>query len=143
MIDVASCALVACDSPLASRASIAFHELVDIPFLFPDRTFQPALYDQLFSIFEGRAFKPRVDQTYDGLKTIWTMVAEGRGWALGFRSQCESPPPGTKSVPVDGFSLPWGIDVLSRVDESRTLTLLMIDMLHDIARHYQDPALVS
>jgi LysR family transcriptional regulator, benzoate and cis,cis-muconate-responsive activator of ben and cat genes len=141
--DMASCALVACDSPLASRTSLAFRDLVDIPFLFPDRSFQPALYDQLFSVFEGRAFKPRVDQSYEGLKTIWAMVAEGRGWALGFHSQCENPPPGTKSVPVDGFSLPWGIDVLSRIDESRSLTLLIIELLHDIARTYQEPTIVS
>jgi len=94
-------------------------------------------------VFEGRAFKPRVDQSYEGLKTIWAMVAEGRGWALGFNSQCENPPPGTKSVPVDNLSLPWGIDVLSRIDESRSLTLLIIEMLHDIARSYQEPAIVS
>ena len=141
--DIASCALVASDSPFAARTSLTFRDLTDVPFLFPDRTFQPPFYDQLFSVFEGRAFKPRIDQTYDGLKTIWAMVAENRGWALGFESQCENPPPGTKSVPVEGLSLPWGVDVLSRVDESRTLTLLIIDMLHDIARSHEESALVG
>jgi hypothetical protein len=45
-------------------------------------------------------------------------------------------------VPIDGFTLPWGIDVLARADESRTIILLVIDMLHEIA-HAQEKQSVS
>jgi DNA-binding transcriptional LysR family regulator len=132
--DTVNCVLVAEGSELAHRESIDFHELTEKPFLFPERSFQPLLYDQLFAIFEGHSFAPRIGQTYDGLKTAWTMVAEDRGWCVGFQSQCADPPPGTVAVPVNGFVMPWGLDVLSREDESRTSILLVLDMLLDIAQ---------
>jgi DNA-binding transcriptional LysR family regulator len=135
--DQLTCALVATESPLATRKSVALWELADIPFIFPARSFQPGLYDEVFSAFDGGSFKPRVDASYEGLKTIWAMVAEGRGWGVGFQSQCSHPPPGTVAVPIDGFSLPWGVDVLARADESRTIILLVIDMLHEIAFEHE------
>jgi DNA-binding transcriptional LysR family regulator len=131
--DVVNCVLVAEGSDLAKRDAIDFHELTEIPFLFPERTFQPMLYDQVFAVFEGHSFAPQIGPTYDGLKTAWTMVAEGRGWAIGFKSQCADPPSGTVAVPVNGFDMPWGLDVLSREDESRTSILLVLDMLLDLA----------
>jgi DNA-binding transcriptional LysR family regulator len=141
--DVVSCALVAVDSPLANQSSLSFGDLADIPFLFPNRAFQPAMYDQLFAIFDGRSFRPRIEQSYQGLKTIWTMVAEGRGWGIGFQSQCSDPPTGTIAVPIIGFAMPWGLDVLYRDDESRTLILLVIDILHDIARAHEQQSAVA
>ena len=132
--DAINCVLVPANSELAQRSSIEFSELADIPFLFPERSFQPPLYDQVFAVFESHAFTPRTGQTYDGLKTAWTMVAENRGWCLGFESQCSDPPPGTVAVHVDGFTMPWGLDVLSREDESRTSILLVLDILFDIAQ---------
>ena len=141
--DVVNCALVRAGSELAQRSSIDFRDLADTPFAFPDRAFQPLLYDQLFSVFESHAFVPRIEQTYEGLKTAWTMVAEGRGWAIGFQSQCADPPAGTVSVPVNGFAMPWGLDVLSREDESRTPILLVLDMLFDIARSAEERRTVA
>jgi DNA-binding transcriptional LysR family regulator len=90
--DAMNCALVAAGSPLASRRSLSIRELTDVPFIFPDRGFQPAMYDFLFKRFEGIGFRPRVDDTYDGLRTIWHLVAQGHGWAMGFASQCAEPP---------------------------------------------------
>ncbi|MEO8621857.1 MAG: LysR family transcriptional regulator [bacterium] len=141
--DVVNCALVAANSPLARHPSLSFGDLIDVPFLFPNRTFQPGMYDLLFSIFDDRAFRPRVEQSYQGLKTIWTMIAEGRGWGIGFQSQCGNPPPGTVAVPVIGFTMPWGLDVLYRDDESRTPILILIDMLHDIARTHEQQSAVA
>ncbi|MEP6999097.1 MAG: LysR family transcriptional regulator [bacterium] len=141
--DVVNCALVAADGPLADQSSLSFGDLVDVPFLFPNRAFQPGLYDLLFSMFDDRSFRPRIDQSYQGLKTIWTMIAEGRGWGVGFQSQCSDPPPGTIAVPVIGFAMPWGLDVLYRDDESRTPILILIDMLHDIARVHEQQSAVA
>ncbi|MES2178215.1 MAG: LysR family transcriptional regulator [Gemmatimonadota bacterium] len=137
--DVVNRALVSAHSPLARRASIDFADLIDIPFLFANRAFQPGLHDQLFSTFERHGFRPRVDQTFGGLKTIWAMVADGRGWALGFQSQRDDPPPGTATVPISGFAMRWGIDVLFRADESRTLILRVVEMLRDAARAHGTP----
>jgi DNA-binding transcriptional LysR family regulator len=131
--DVVNCVLVAAGSELAQRESLELHELTEKPFLFIGRSFQPLLYDQLFDVFEGHSFVPHIGQTYDGVKTVWTMVALDRGWCLGFQSHCADPPPGTVAIPVRGFNMPWGLDALSREDESRASILLVLDMLFDIA----------
>ncbi len=132
--DTMNCALVQAGSELSSRESIELSELADIPLIFPSRAFQPGLYDELFSAFAGLAFHPRIDQSYEGLKTIWALVAEGHGWGLGFTSQCSDPPMGTVAIPINGLSIPWGIDVLLREDESRSIILRVVDVLHEVAR---------
>ncbi len=132
--DSLNCALVSADSPLASRSSIDVNELRDLPFLFMRRAFQPVLYDQVFAEFTRHAFQPTINNTYEGLKTVWTLVAEGRGWGVAFESQCADPPAGTVAVHLDGLSIPWGLDVLTRADESRTSILLVLDMLHEITQ---------
>jgi DNA-binding transcriptional LysR family regulator len=131
--DTIDCALVSTSNPLASRESLTLMELVDVPFVFPDRAFQPAMYDLLFSHFERLAFQPRVEATYDGLRTIWALVAEGIGWCVGFASQRGSPPAGTIAIPIDHFSVPWGLDLLTREDESRSLILDVADRLIRLA----------
>jgi DNA-binding transcriptional LysR family regulator len=131
--DVVNCALVSAANPLARRDRIALRDLSDFPFLFPARDFQPEMYDDMFAEFERNAYRPRVDTTYDGLDTIWSLVAQDRGWAIGFASQCDAPPPGTRSVPLEEFSVPWGLDLLIREDESRSLILDVADRLRRLA----------
>jgi DNA-binding transcriptional LysR family regulator len=130
--DLMNCALVAEENALARRRSISIHDLAGLPFIFPDRSFQPALYDMLFGEFARLGFEPRLEATYEGLRTIWQSVALGHGWAMGFSSQCNDPPMGTASVPIDELSIPWGLDVLVRSDESRSLILEVVDRLHRI-----------
>lgn len=130
--DVMNCALLAADAPLATRTSLSILELADVPFIFPDRAFQPALYDMLFGQFERLGFRPRVDDTYHGLRTIWQLVARGHGWAMAFASQCGEPPAGTVAVPIDELSIPWGLDLLARADEARSLILDVADRLRRI-----------
>ena len=61
-------------------------DLSEMPFLFPDREFQPAFYDLVFDTLHDAGVIPRVDGTHDGLQAIWALVARGKGWALGFKS---------------------------------------------------------
>jgi LysR family transcriptional regulator, benzoate and cis,cis-muconate-responsive activator of ben and cat genes len=131
--DTVNCALVARSSALAEREELSLRELADVPFIFPDRAFQPAMHDQLFGIFERLGFRPRVDATYDGLQTIWALVAVGHGWSIGFASQSGAAPPGTVAVPIPQLSMPWGLDLLSREDESRSLILNVADRLRRLA----------
>ena len=131
--DLMNCALVSEGSPLSRQREVALRDLADVPFLFADRSFQPALYDEVFDLFDQLGFRPRVDATYQGLRTVWTLVAEGHGWALGFASQCGAPPTGTVAVPLSQFSLPWGLDLLMRENESRSLVLDVSDRLRRLA----------
>jgi DNA-binding transcriptional LysR family regulator len=132
--DTMNCALLPKGDPLARRREITLLDLAEVPFLFADRGFQPTLYDEVFHLFDQLGFRPRVDATYQGLRTVWTLVAEGHGWALGFASQCDSPPGGTVAVPIRGFSMPWGLDLLMRADESRSIVLDVADRLRRLAR---------
>jgi LysR family transcriptional regulator, benzoate and cis,cis-muconate-responsive activator of ben and cat genes len=132
--DTVSCALVPAESSFAKRKSIELEELSDVPLIFAGRSFQPGLHDEIFAAFAGLAFQPRVDQTYEGMKTVWALVADGHGWGIGFQSQYDDPPTGTVAIPIVGLSVPWGIDVLLREDESRSAILRVVDVLHEIAR---------
>jgi hypothetical protein len=51
---------------------------------------------------------------------------------MGFASQRSEPPTGTVAVPIDELSIPWGLDLLSREDEARSLILDVADRLHRI-----------
>ena len=131
--DRANCALIAAANPLAQHRRVWLHQLAELPFLFSDRDFLPGMYDDVFGEFERNAFQPRVDATYNGLDTVWSLVAQDRGWSLGFASQCDAPPVGTRSIPLEGFDLPWGLDLLGREDESRSLILDVADRLRRLA----------
>jgi DNA-binding transcriptional LysR family regulator len=131
--DNVNCALVSAASPLATREELSLGDLEDVPFLFASRDFQPEMYDDMFGEFARNSFRPRVDATYNGLDTVWSLVAQNRGWAIGFASQCDAPPPGTRAVPLDDFSVPWGLDLLAREDESRSLILDVADRLRRLA----------
>ena len=132
--DTMNCALLRAGDALARKPEVTFQELADVPFLFAERSFQPALYDEVFDVFDQLGFRPRVDATYPGLRTVWALVADGHGWALGFASQCDAPPAGTVAVPIKGFSMPWGLDLLMRSDESRPVVLDVADRLRRLAR---------
>jgi len=116
--DPLECALVARDHPLAGASTIEAPQLVDVPFLFMDRTHQPEFYDRVFGALAALGLQPRCDATYDSRQTAWTLAAQGKGWTLGFRSHRDRSPAGTLAVRIAGFSLPFGIDLLSRRGES-------------------------
>jgi DNA-binding transcriptional LysR family regulator len=111
-------ALLAASHPFSGRRSIDARELADLPFLFMERGFHPGFYDRLHAEFARLGLRPRVDATYDGLQAVWAIAAQGKGWAVGFRSQLARPPLGTAAVRIRGFSLPFGLDLLSRRGES-------------------------
>ena len=109
-------ALLPVGHPLARRR-VRPADLADVPFLFPDRSFQPVFYDLVYDTLHDAGLTPRVDGTHDGLQAIWALVARGKGWALGFQSHRRRPPGGTVAVPLVGFDLPWGLNLLRRRGE--------------------------
>jgi DNA-binding transcriptional LysR family regulator len=116
--DRLECALLKQDHPLARSRIIEARQLADVPFLFMDRTYQPEFYDRVFGALAELGLRPRTEATYDALQTAWALVAQGKGWTLGFESHRRRAPAGTAAVQIAGFSLPFGIDLLSRRGES-------------------------
>jgi DNA-binding transcriptional LysR family regulator len=127
--DRISVALLAKNHHLASRATLHARDLADIPFLWPGRSLFPAFYDMVFGSLGAAGLRPRVESEYDGLTTIWSMVLQGGGWALGWKSHLTEPPPGLVAVPLADVNLPWGIEMTYRRDEARVPVLATIDAL--------------
>jgi DNA-binding transcriptional LysR family regulator len=125
--DRISTALLPIGHPLAGRSSLHARELADIPFLGASRDFFPPFHDVVFGRFAAVGLTPRVEAEYEGLSTIWSMVLQGAGWALGWKSHLREPPPGMVAVPFADFDLPWGIAMFYRQDEARVHVLTVID----------------
>jgi DNA-binding transcriptional LysR family regulator len=128
-------ALIGTSHPLAERRQLQPTDLVDVPFLFMERAFHPLLYDRVMTALANIGLTPRIDGTHDGLHTVWSLAGQGKGWCLGFLSQSERPPLGTIGIPIAGFDLPWGIDILSRERETNPAVRVVIDALKAAARH--------
>ena len=116
--DVIEAALVGESHPLARHKVLTRRELESVPFLFMPRDFHPAFYDLVFKTLEGIGLRPRVEREYTGLNTVWSLVARGDGWALGFGSHYLDPPENTVAIPVEGLSLQWGLDMAWRSEDA-------------------------
>jgi DNA-binding transcriptional LysR family regulator len=119
-------ALLARGHPLGNRPEIEAVELSDVPFLFMDRSLHPAFYDRVHSAFGALGLRPRVEATYDALQTVWALTAQGKGWTVGFHSHLDRAPVGTVAVRITGFSLPFGLELLSRRGEASPAVLTVM-----------------
>jgi DNA-binding transcriptional LysR family regulator len=127
--DRISTALLPKGHALAGRSSIHARELADIPFLGASRDLFPAFYDLIFTRLAAAGLRPRVEAEYEGLTTIWSLVLQGAGWALGWQSHLREPPPGLVAVPFVDFEVPWGVEMVYRQDEARVPVLATIDAI--------------
>lgn len=114
---------------LASRPEVNACDLTDIPFVWTSRDFHPPFYDMVFSCLATAGLRPRIEGEFEGLTTIWSLVLQGAGWTLGWKSHLRQPPPGLKAVPLTDFDLPWGVVMSYRQDEARVPVLATIDAL--------------
>jgi DNA-binding transcriptional LysR family regulator len=124
--DPLDCVLVARDHPLALRDRVRLSELEALPFLFASRDLHPEFHDQVMHRLRRLELRSSIDVTYQSLHLRWARAAEGKGWCLGFRSQRAHPPRGTIALPVDGLSIPWGMELLWRAGESREMVMTLI-----------------
>jgi len=127
-------ALLSPDHPLAGRKRLRATDLADVPFLFMARSFHPGFHDRAIDALEALGLTPLVDATYDGLQAVWALAAQGKGWALGFRSHLKRPPAGTVAIPVVGLDLPWGLDLLRRKAEPSPAVRSVIRVMREVAR---------
>jgi DNA-binding transcriptional LysR family regulator len=129
--DTLDCVLLPEHHPLALRDSITFEDVRDIPFLFFRRDFHPAFYDYLLDSFRRSGYVPRLGPTQNGLHTLWSMCETGAGWALGFGSHRYDPPSGLAAIRLEGFLIPWGVNLLSRKNETRPAARAIIDLFFE------------
>ena len=129
--DVIDGALLSRAHPLAAHESISANDLRDVPLLFMPREFHPAFYDSVMEALARIGLQPLVEGTFDGLRTVWSLSAQGMGWSLGTWSQRRRPPPHLVCVPVEGLYIPWGLELLWRVDESSDAVHAALWILRD------------
>lgn len=127
--DVIDGALLPIGHPLSKRSSIHFSDLADIPFLFFQREYHPAFHDHVMEIFRNHDYRPIVGPMQEGLATMWSLAAEGEGWCFASGSERRDPPPGLVGVPIEGLRIPWGVNLLTRRDESRSTPLTVTNLL--------------
>ena len=132
--DAMATALVSDKHPLAKRDVISLTDLREVPLLFMERQFSPALYDYVMSIFARAGYTPHVDGEYNGLSTVWALAAQGMGWCIGTESQRAFAPTGLVAVPIRDFHVPWSVEVCYRGDERRAPVLEVIQSLRRAAR---------
>ena len=131
--DAVRCALLSRDHPLASRDEISLSQLGDLPFLFMPRSLYPAFYDRIMTLFAAHDFRPRIEQSYEGLETSWSLARRGQGWCIGFHTSLRYPPAGLVAVRVRELNLPWGIDMMYRRDETRAMVLGVTALIRSVA----------
>jgi DNA-binding transcriptional LysR family regulator len=124
-------ALLPLHHPLATRDSVTFADLAEIPFLFFRRDFHPAFYDYLLESFRRHGYVPQMGPPQNGLHTLWSMAEAGAGWSLGFGSHRDNPPSGLTAIPIESFRIPWGVNLLSRKNETRPAARAIIDLLFE------------
>ncbi|PYO93724.1 MAG: hypothetical protein DMD62_08770 [Gemmatimonadetes bacterium] len=111
-------ALVSASSPLARRREIAPGDLTNAPFMFMDRSYDPAFYDRVLAALTSAGVQPRIEATYDDRATVWALVAQAKGWTVGFHSQLGHATVGAVAVRIAGFKVPFGLELLTRRRES-------------------------
>jgi DNA-binding transcriptional LysR family regulator len=131
--DAVRCALLSRDHPLASRDEISLSQLGDLPLLFMPRSLYPAFYDRIMTLFATHDFRPRIERSYEGLETAWSLARRGEGWCIGFHTSLRYPPAGLAAVKVRELNLPWGIDMLYRRDETRAMVLGVTALIRSVA----------
>jgi DNA-binding transcriptional LysR family regulator len=133
-------ALLPENHPLTAKKKLRFEDLAEIPFLFFRRDFHPAFHDFVFETFRKTGYQPVLGPTQNGLHTLWSMAEAGAGWSLAFGYHRSHPPAGLRAVPVEGFKVPWGVNLLSRGDETRPSVLAVIDLLLEEAMRRNRPS---
>ena len=131
--DAVRCALLSRDHPLASRDEISLSQLGDLPLLFMPRSLYPAFYDRIMTLFATHDFRPRIEQSYEGLETTWSLARRGEGWCIGFHTSLLYPPAGLAAVRVRELNLPWGIDMMYRRNETRAMVLGLTALIRSVA----------
>ena len=118
-VDRIDSALVAERHSLAAHQVLTADDLRDVPFLFMERSFQPEFYDQVMQALTRIGLVPRIETTVNSIQVLWRLVAEERGWTLGFLPRSAHTPRGTARRPLVGLTIPWGVEIMWRRDEPK------------------------
>lgn len=104
--------LVSATSPLARRKSLSAVDLRGAPMFLPSRQHSPGLHDRLLAAFRGIGLEPQLAPMPSVFGAILPLVVAGAGWAPASEMMATQAIPGIVSLPVRGFDLATGFDVI-------------------------------
>jgi DNA-binding transcriptional LysR family regulator len=109
---------------LARRKHVAISELARYPFLWYDRSTQPAVFDRIFAAFQQVGFRPRLVPALGEVDLNATpalsLVASGYGWTLAPSMARAALPPTVRYVALSDVAIPLEIQGVVRADDRST-----------------------
>jgi DNA-binding transcriptional LysR family regulator len=123
------CALVARAHPLAGRSSVTPADLAALPFLFVERTSNEDFYELVTRALSEYGLSPDPGGIFNGPRALWRIVADSQGWTIGPRSQRPHPPHGLVGIPIEGLSIPWGLQLLWRSQDANPSVQIVVDAI--------------
>ncbi|HET8713578.1 MAG TPA: LysR substrate-binding domain-containing protein [Gemmatimonadales bacterium] len=119
--------------PLAERSAVSLCELADDCFICSPEAFHPIAYGILMAAFGSVGYCPRFapDRT-----TRWSTaaaeVAAGVGWMLVPRSFSGSAPRNTRCVRLEGFHIPFGVEMVHRRSDCSEFTERFVTVAREV-----------
>ena len=117
-------ALLGSDHPFALRPALHLSDLSDIPFLFIRRSIEPHFHDAVVRALG----QPRTIRTFDSLHTARVMALQGHGWTVGVRRLYT----GLVAVPLEGVSIPSGLELLYRHEEQHETVRTLLELAAEV-----------
>ena len=131
--DTVNCALLPAGHPLAQQPRLTRRDLAALPFLVITPQAGPDFYQRAMKMLEIADIAPSAVVAFDGVKTGWTQIAQGKGWSFGLSRHIRQPPAGCAAVPVEGLSVPWGLDLVWRRGERVPVIQQLLGIAQEIA----------
>jgi DNA-binding transcriptional LysR family regulator len=125
--DVIDAALIREGHPLAAHQTIRPEELAKYPFLAMDRSTYPRFYDLVMQRLGALGLEPKMIGAVNAPRMLWRATADSDGWTLWSRLMRSRPPEGMVAIPIEGLSIPSGVQLLWRSDEMRPVVLAVLD----------------
>ena len=119
--------------PLAKRSAVSLCELADDCFVCSPWAFHPKAYGILMAAFGSAGYSPRFapDRT-TRWSTATAEVAAGVGWTLVPRSFSSSAPRNTRCVRLEGFHVPFGVEMVHRRSDRSEFTERFVTVAREV-----------
>jgi DNA-binding transcriptional LysR family regulator len=125
--------MIAEDHPLAQKQWLQAKDLSGHQFIFMPRLRNPVLYDAVLRALVEAGVIANTSGSYSGPRVMWGALSVTDGWTVASRSLAAKPPRGIVVRPLEGFSLPWGVRLAWRRDETDTAVQKVLDIFRTTA----------
>jgi DNA-binding transcriptional LysR family regulator len=105
-------ALVSATGAFGRKESLTAADLRELPVFMITREEGRGLHDRLLAAFRAIGLAPKVEPTPSIYGAVVPLVAAGVGWVPSSDAMTAQPLPGVVALPLEGFALASGFDVL-------------------------------